>query len=202
VIFQPSNELALNAETGERIWHFQAVHHDIWDRDFSAPPVPVTVKQDGKIIGAVAQSLFCLIVRMEFRCTRWKPDNIRGATSKEKLQLLSSLFHQAGTLCAPALDGRDADQPLCRGTPVGAGPVPEFSQRGPVCSLSAKQEHNHLSWFLRRVGMGRAGIRSGNRSSPSKKHMFFRKASVLLLIYLLGIGDSREKCPPRACWPL
>ncbi len=33
--------LALNAATGERIWHFQAVRHDLWDRDFPAPPVLV-----------------------------------------------------------------------------------------------------------------------------------------------------------------
>ena len=40
--------LALNAETGERIWHFQGVKHDLWDRDFPAPPVLVTVNHDGK----------------------------------------------------------------------------------------------------------------------------------------------------------
>jgi glucose dehydrogenase len=49
-------ELALNAETGERIWHFQGVHHDIWDRDFPAPPVLVTVKKDDKTISALAQT--------------------------------------------------------------------------------------------------------------------------------------------------
>jgi quinoprotein glucose dehydrogenase len=48
--------LALNAETGERIWHFQAVKHDIWDRDFPSPPTLVTVKRDGKTIDAVAQT--------------------------------------------------------------------------------------------------------------------------------------------------
>jgi len=49
-------ELALNAETGERIWHFQGVHHDIWDRDFPSPPVLVSVKHDGKTFDAVAQT--------------------------------------------------------------------------------------------------------------------------------------------------
>ena len=48
--------LALNAETGERIWHFQAVRHDLWDRDFPAPPVLVTIKRAGKTIDAVAQT--------------------------------------------------------------------------------------------------------------------------------------------------
>ncbi len=48
--------LALNAETGERIWHFQGVHHDIWDRDFPSPPALVTVTHDGKRIEAIAQT--------------------------------------------------------------------------------------------------------------------------------------------------
>ena len=47
--------IALNAETGERLWHFQAVRHDLWDRDFPSPPVLLTVHHDGKAIEAVAQ---------------------------------------------------------------------------------------------------------------------------------------------------
>ncbi|MEP7274092.1 MAG: PQQ-binding-like beta-propeller repeat protein [Acidobacteriota bacterium] len=48
--------LALNAETGERIWHFQAVKHDIWDRDFPSPPTLVRVRYKGKQVDAVAQT--------------------------------------------------------------------------------------------------------------------------------------------------
>jgi quinoprotein glucose dehydrogenase len=48
--------IALNAETGERIWHFQGVHHDLWDRDFPAPPVLLKVTRDGKKLDAVAQT--------------------------------------------------------------------------------------------------------------------------------------------------
>jgi quinoprotein glucose dehydrogenase len=48
--------LALNAETGERIWHFQGVHHDIWDRDFPAPPILVSVARNGKLIPSVAET--------------------------------------------------------------------------------------------------------------------------------------------------
>jgi quinoprotein glucose dehydrogenase len=48
--------LALNAETGKRIWHFQGVHHDVWDRDFPAPPELVTVRHDGKLVEAVLQT--------------------------------------------------------------------------------------------------------------------------------------------------
>jgi glucose dehydrogenase len=48
--------IALNAETGERVWHFQGVKHDIWDRDFPAPPVLLTVQREGKKVDAVAQT--------------------------------------------------------------------------------------------------------------------------------------------------
>jgi len=47
--------LALNAETGQRIWHYQTVHHDLWDRDLPTPPALVTVKRDGRSIDAAAQ---------------------------------------------------------------------------------------------------------------------------------------------------
>ncbi|WPP53734.1 PQQ-binding-like beta-propeller repeat protein [Catalinimonas niigatensis] len=47
--------LALNARTGERIWHYQLVHHDILDRDPPAPPNLLTVTHGGKKIDAVAQ---------------------------------------------------------------------------------------------------------------------------------------------------
>ena len=48
--------LALDANTGKRLWHFQAVKHDLWDRDFPSPPTLVTVKRDGKLVDAVAQT--------------------------------------------------------------------------------------------------------------------------------------------------
>src|SRR5437867_2110380 len=47
--------LALDATTGKRIWHFQTVHHDLWDRDLPASPNLVTVKHNGKRVDAVAQ---------------------------------------------------------------------------------------------------------------------------------------------------
>ncbi len=48
--------LALDAATGKLLWHFQGVHHDIWDRDFPSPPALITVKRNGKSIDAVAQT--------------------------------------------------------------------------------------------------------------------------------------------------
>jgi len=47
--------LALDARTGKRIWHFQGLHHDLWDRDFPAAPALVTATRAGKPVDAVAQ---------------------------------------------------------------------------------------------------------------------------------------------------
>jgi len=48
--------VALRASTGEVVWHFQTVHHDLWDYDVSAQPVLVTITRDGQDIPAVAQA--------------------------------------------------------------------------------------------------------------------------------------------------
>ncbi|HXW06494.1 MAG TPA: PQQ-binding-like beta-propeller repeat protein [Vicinamibacterales bacterium] len=47
--------IALDAATGKRIWHYQLVKHDIWDRDPPSPPSLVTIRRDGRSIDAVVQ---------------------------------------------------------------------------------------------------------------------------------------------------
>lgn len=47
--------LALDATSGELLWHYQVVHHDLWDYDLPTPPNLVTVRRDGREIPAVAQ---------------------------------------------------------------------------------------------------------------------------------------------------
>ena len=47
--------LALDARTGKRLWHFQLVHHDLWDYDAPAAPKLLTVRHNGKTVEAVAQ---------------------------------------------------------------------------------------------------------------------------------------------------
>jgi quinoprotein glucose dehydrogenase len=57
---RPGNNLyadsivALNARTGKKLWHFQTIHHDVWDYDLNAAPQLVTVQHDGKSVDAVA----------------------------------------------------------------------------------------------------------------------------------------------------
>jgi len=47
--------LALDANTGKRLWHFQGVRHDIFDRDFPSPPVLMRLRHQGRMVDAVAQ---------------------------------------------------------------------------------------------------------------------------------------------------
>lgn len=47
--------LALDAETGKLVWHFQLVKHDLWDRDLPAAPTLVQVRRNGHTIDAIAQ---------------------------------------------------------------------------------------------------------------------------------------------------
>jgi quinoprotein glucose dehydrogenase len=48
--------LAIDAVTGKLKWHFQTVHHDVWDMDLPAPPALITVEHQGKKIDALAQT--------------------------------------------------------------------------------------------------------------------------------------------------
>lgn len=47
--------VALDAETGKLRWHYQVVHHDLWDYDLAAQPVLITVDRDGRKVPAVAE---------------------------------------------------------------------------------------------------------------------------------------------------
>ena len=51
-----SSIVALNAATGEVVWHFQHVHHDIWDYDTPSPPMLIEITRNGKQIPAVVQN--------------------------------------------------------------------------------------------------------------------------------------------------
>jgi quinoprotein glucose dehydrogenase len=46
--------VALRADTGARVWHFQTVHHDLWDYDVASPPILFDWKKDGRTVPAVA----------------------------------------------------------------------------------------------------------------------------------------------------
>lgn len=47
--------VALDARNGRRLWHYQTIHHDLWDYDLPYPPILVTLKRNGRLVDAVAQ---------------------------------------------------------------------------------------------------------------------------------------------------
>ena len=61
--------IALDAATGKRIWHYQVVRHDIWDRDLPSPPSLVTIRRDGRTVDAVAQTTKHAVVYVFDRAT-------------------------------------------------------------------------------------------------------------------------------------
>ena len=46
--------VALRADTGKMVWHFQTVHHDLWDYDVASPPLLFDIRRNGKMIPAIA----------------------------------------------------------------------------------------------------------------------------------------------------
>jgi quinoprotein glucose dehydrogenase len=86
--------IALNADSGARIWHFQGVRHDLWDRDFPAPPVLVTVERDGQKVDAVAQTTKQGFVFLFDRtngkplfpieCRNYPPSDVPGETAAQQ----------------------------------------------------------------------------------------------------------------------
>ena len=84
--------LAIDAATGKLLWHFQTVHHDVWDMDIPTPPALVTIVKDGKKIDAVAQTTKTGMVFILDRETgkpiypiEERPVNTNTALKEEKL---------------------------------------------------------------------------------------------------------------------
>ena len=75
--------LALDARTGKRLWHFQTVHHDLWDTDPAAAPQLVTVRHDGKTVDAVALASKNGFLYVFDRVTRQAAVADRGAAGSE-----------------------------------------------------------------------------------------------------------------------
>ncbi len=167
--------LALDAATGKRIWHFQAVKHDLWDRDFPSPPVLVTVMRDGKPVDAVAQTtkqgyvyLFDRVngkplFPIEYR--KYPASTLEGEVTAETQPLPTKPAPYARQLLTEDL--------LTNRTPEAHRWALErfrtFRSEGQFIPLSARQGDGGLSRFRWRRRMGRLGFRSGVRPALCKR---------------------------------
>ena len=132
--------LALDAETGKRIWHFQGVHHDIWDRDFPSPPSLLTVVHNGRHIDAVAQTTKQGYIYLFDRTNGeplfpivelpYPPSNVPGESSVTH----SAEAADAGAICAPDPDGKHVDESHAGSTSICAREIQNLSQRGTIYS--------------------------------------------------------------------
>ena len=113
---QPLRELAWSrcaAPTGEVVWHFQVVHHDLWDYDVPAQPTLVTVTRDGKAVPAVRRpprwaTSSCSIARPASPCFRSRSARCRGATVRRRGGLADAAVPRAPAP-AGAASGSTAD---------------------------------------------------------------------------------------------
>ena len=161
--------LALDARTGKRVWHYQAVRHDIWDRDFPAPPNLVTVVRDGKPVDAVAQVTKDAHVWVFDRATgaalfpveerAVAPSQVEGekAAPRQVLPALPAAVRAPGT----ARDRPDAAH--TRSAPGGARAVPHVPERGTVHALPGRARDDRPPRLRRRRRMGRRRVRPGHR---------------------------------------
>ncbi len=163
--------IALKADTGERVWHFQAVKHDLWDRDFPSPPNLVTVKHNGKLVDAIAQTTKQGWVYL-FDRTNGQPlfpieeraypaSDVPGETGVAN----SALAGKTGALCQAVTDRRHVVEPDAGGASMGGRKIPDVSEPGPIPAFERGQGNGGVSGIRWRRGVGRRGVRSRNEDS-------------------------------------
>ena len=166
--------LALDANTGKRLWHFQGVHHDIWDRDFPSPPALFTVQRNGKTVEALAQTTKQGYLYLFDRLTGEPlfPDPRASAYPASTVPgEVASPTQPMPDAPAPFARQRLTEDMLTKRTPEAhAWAVKAFRdipQRRAVCPVRRGQADRGLSRLRRRRGVGRPGNRSGRRTSST-----------------------------------
>ena len=120
--------VALRADTGERVWHFQTVHHDLWDYDVASPPLLFDFRRDGRTVPAIAVAsktghLFVLdretgrpLIPVEERLT--PPSDVPGETASPTQPFPTAPRSLARTSLAAdeAWGLTDEDRAWCRAT--------------------------------------------------------------------------------------
>ncbi len=137
--------LALDARTGKRLWHFQMVHHDLWDYDPTAAPQLITVRKDGKTHrrrGAGHQARFRVRVRSRDGQAGVADRGAKGAA--ERCARRSGVAHAAVLdVAAERAPGRHARRPHAvpdHATPSAPPGASASARRAPDCSI-----HRRLS---------------------------------------------------------
>ena len=167
--------IALKADTGERVWHFQAVKHDLWDRDFPSPPSLVTVRHDGKLVDAVAQTSKQGWVYLFNRATgeplfpiesrKYPASDVPGEVAAETQAL--------PTRPAPFARQLLTEETLSNRTPEihqwALEKFRTFTSQGQFVPSSVGKDTVIFPGYDRRRGMGWFGVRSGDPDSVRQR---------------------------------
>ena len=165
--------LALDARTGKRIWHFQGVKHDLWDRDFPAAPVLVTVTRDGRPVDAVAQITKTGYVYVFERETGKPlfPIEYRkvpaSALDGERAAETQPYPGESAAVHATDAHRGHAHDAHAGGARGGAQDVSRVQDERHVRSAESPGD-DHLSRRRRRRRVGRSGVRSGDGTAICK----------------------------------
>ncbi len=127
--------LALDCETGARRWHFQTVHHDIWDYDLPAQPTLVTVRRNGREVAGVAQ-----VTKMGFVFL------LDRLTGRPLFEVVEKKFPPS------AIDGEQSwpTQPI----PVKPPPVARQAMRADEVTNVTPESHDECTALLKGVKTG------------------------------------------------
>ncbi len=111
--------LALDARTGKYLWHFQMVHHDLWDYDAVAAPKLMTIKHDGKNVDVVAQTTkqgFRVCIRSSDRPADLADGGAKSSTircARRTVVANSAFSHRAASVFAPKIHCRRRESRTC-----------------------------------------------------------------------------------------
>ncbi len=108
--------LALDAKTGKRKWHFQAVHHDLWDYDLATSPKLLTVKHDGRDVDVIAQASkhgFLFVLERDTGRPLWPIEERPGAAVRRarRADLADAAVSNAAASVCAAVVHRERHQP-------------------------------------------------------------------------------------------
>ena len=159
--------VALRADTGERVWHFQTVHHDLWDYDVASPPLLFDWRKDGRTVPAVAIAsktghLFILdrttgmpLIPVEERPVPDSDVPGEAASPTQPFPVAPQALAPARLTADQAWGATEADRQWCRDAIGGC------ARRGLHTALTHR--HAGHAGKRRRDGVGRHGARPAQR---------------------------------------
>ena len=210
--------VCLDAATGKMKWHFQTVHHGLWDWDIPTQPNLVTITVDGRRIDAVAQVtkrgdtfVFDRVTGTPVWPIVERPVPTDSDVPGEKPYPTQPFPTKPPAFVAAGRLARRCQQPDAGDQEAGAGADEEVPHR-PDLHAAVARRHAAAPVAERRRELGRRGVRSRDglsvragqerrRREPRRQERRIRSARQGgLLERVRGGGESVERCPAACRW--